>query len=42
MVSIYVFDEVDTRGGYHDEMKTRLFLVDYQVYFSLHGHTDKT
>jgi len=23
-----VFEEVDTRGGYHDEMKTRLFLVD--------------
>jgi len=22
-------------------MKTRLFLVDYQVYFSLHGNTDK-
>jgi len=22
-------------------MKTRLFLVDYQVYFLLHGHTDK-
>jgi len=23
------------------KMKTRLFLVDYQVYFLLHGHTDK-
>jgi len=22
-------------------MKTRLFLVDYQVYFSQHGHTEK-
>jgi len=37
----YVFEEVDTRGGYHNEMKTRLFLVDYHVYFSLLGHTDK-
>jgi len=36
-----VFEEVDTRGGYHDEMKTRLFLVDYQVYFSLLDNTDK-
>jgi len=27
----------------YDEMKTRIFLVDYhyQVYFSLHDHTDK-
>jgi len=37
---INVFEEVDTQGGNHDEMKPAG--GDYQVYFSLHIHTVKT
>jgi len=38
----YIFKEVDTRGGNHDEMKPGETLVYFQVYFSLHFYTVKT